>query len=190
MNQIIRFCMSCGQPTQDRTPEGDNRSRAVCGQCGEIHYVNPKIVAGAVAVYEDRVLLCRRAIEPRKNYWTLPAGFMENNETVAEAAQRETREEAEGEVTLHGLLSIGDVPHIGQVHMYYLGDLIEGKHSVGVESLETRLFSEADIPWDDLAFKTVTETLRYYFSLRARPGFVASAPGEPYQFTAQWKPDR
>ncbi|OZB15171.1 MAG: NUDIX hydrolase [Marinobacter sp. 34-60-7] len=158
----MKYCSTCGQPVEQRIPEGDNRHRYVCVSCDTIHYQNPRIVAGTVPVWEGCILLCRRAIEPRYGYWTLPAGFMENAETTVEAAARETREEALAEVTIDGLYSIIDVPHINQVHMFYRATLIDGQFGVGEESLESRLFPVNDIPWDELSFPTVRRTLELF----------------------------
>lgn len=159
----MNFCSQCGQPVTQSIPEGDNRLRYVCKNCQTIHYQNPKIVAGAIPVYEHKILLCRRAIEPRKGFWTLPAGFMENQETTEEAAIRETREEAEAEIQIEGLYALIDVPNIDQVHLFYRAILIDGRFGVGAESLESRLFAEDEIPWDEISFPTVFRTLKHYF---------------------------
>ena len=163
----MQYCSSCGANVEFRIPEGDDRERHVCHNCGTIHYINPRIVAGTIPVWEDRILLCRRAIEPRYGFWTLPAGFMENGETTTEAAIRETLEEAEARVDLDGLYTVLNVPHIDQVHMYFRARLIDGQFGPGAESLETALFRESEIPWDELAFPTVTETLNRYFRDRS-----------------------
>lgn len=162
----MKFCSECGSQISIKIPEGDNRERHVCDDCGVIHYINPRIIAGTLPVYEGKVLLCRRAIEPRKGYWTLPAGFMENGETTAEAAARETIEEAEANVNLHGLYTVFNLPHISQVYMFFRADVIDGKYGVGVESLDTQLFEEKDIPWKELAFPTIYRTLKLYFEDR------------------------
>ena len=162
----MQYCSSCGANVEFRVPEGDDRARHVCHNCGTIHYINPRIVAGTIPVWEDRILLCRRAIEPRYGFWTLPAGFMENGETSTEAALRETLEEAEARVELDGLYTVLNVPHIDQVHMYFRAHLIDGQFGAGPESLETALFRENDIPWNELAFPTVSETLSRYFRER------------------------
>ncbi len=133
----------------------------MCDACGTIHYQNPRIIAGTLPVSGSRILLCRRAIAPRKGYWTLPAGFMENAETTLEAAARETREEACAEVALHGLYTLINLPHIDQVYMIFLADL-EGSFDAGPESLEVALFEEWEIPWDELAFPTIERTLRHF----------------------------
>lgn len=154
-----------------KVPEGDNRERHVCDSCGVIHYINPRIIAGTLPTYEGKVLLCRRAIEPRKGYWTLPAGFMENGETSAEAAARETIEEAEAKVHLHGLYTVFNLPHISQVYLFYRAEVIDGQYGVGVESLESGLFEEQDIPWNELAFPTIHRTLKLYFEDRKSDQF-------------------
>ncbi|MBZ2168214.1 MULTISPECIES: NUDIX hydrolase [Marinobacter] len=158
----MKYCSTCGHPVEQRIPEGDNRHRYVCISCEEIHYQNPRIVAGTVTLWEGKLLLCRRAIEPRYGYWTLPAGFMENAETTVEAAMRETREEALAEVNVEGLYSIIDVPHINQVHMFYRASLINGEFGAGEESLESQLFELDKIPWSELSFPTVRKTLELF----------------------------
>ncbi|PSF14398.1 NUDIX hydrolase [Marinobacter fuscus] len=160
----MKYCSLCGQPVEQRIPEGDNRHRYVCVSCETIHYQNPRIIAGTVPVWQGRILLCRRAIEPRYGYWTLPAGFMENAETTIEAAARETREEALAEVTIDGLYSIIDVPHINQVHMFYRASLVDGSFGAGEESLESKLFSPDCIPWDEISFPTVRKTLELFLA--------------------------
>jgi ADP-ribose pyrophosphatase YjhB (NUDIX family) len=162
----MKFCSACGAPTEHRIPEDDNRPRHICTQCKTIHYQNPNIVAGTIPVHEDKILLCRRAIKPRHGYWTLPAGFMENQETTTEAAMRETWEEAEARVNIDGLYTVINVPQIDQVHMFFRATIIDGAFGVGVESLETRLFREDQIPWDDLAFPTIRKTLKLFFEER------------------------
>lgn len=155
----MHYCSSCGASVEFCIPEGDDRHRHVCHSCNTIHYTNPRIVAGTIPVWEDRILLCRRAIEPRYGFWTLPAGFMENSETTTEAALRETLEEAECQVELQGLYTVLNVPHIDQVHMYFRAHMLDNRFGAGAESLETTLFHASEIPWDELAFPTVTETL-------------------------------
>lgn len=164
----MNYCSQCGHKTTFHIPSGDSRERHVCSNCGFIHYINPRIIAGTVPVYEGRILLCRRAIEPRKHFWTLPAGFMECGETVEEAAARETWEEAEARVHLKGLYTIFNLPHISQVYMFFLSDVIDGQYGVGEESLETELFDEKDIPWQELAFPTIHRTLKLYFDDRQK----------------------
>lgn len=151
--------------------DGDTRERAVCPSCNTIHYQNPLNVVGTVPYLGDRVLLCKRNIEPRWGKWTLPAGFMELNETTAQGAARETDEEAGAQIVMEGLQSILSVPRVGQVHIYYRARLLSDVFNPGHETLETKLFTEDDIPWDELAFKTVRETLRCYFEDHRRGSF-------------------
>ncbi|MBA2722890.1 MAG: NUDIX hydrolase [Methylibium sp.] len=167
----IRHCKTCGGAAEYRVPADDNRERAVCGVCGAIHYENPLNVVGTVPAWRDKVLLCRRAIEPRHGFWTLPAGFMELGETTEEGALRETTEEAGARVTLQGLFSVLNVVRVGQVHFFYRAELHDTDFAPGIESLEVQLFREDEIPWDELAFRTVRETLRLYFADRARGAF-------------------
>jgi ADP-ribose pyrophosphatase YjhB (NUDIX family) len=168
----MKFCSECAHPVTVAIPDGDNRPRYVCTQCGTIHYQNPKMVIGSIPVWEAdgelKVLLCKRAIEPRLGYWTLPAGFMENEETTGEAALRETEEEAGANVELGPLFTLLNVAHVHQVHMFYLARLVDRDFAPGIESLDVQLFTEAEIPWDDLAFPTIVTTLEYFFADRAR----------------------
>jgi ADP-ribose pyrophosphatase YjhB (NUDIX family) len=159
----MKFCTSCGNSVALRVPEGDDRERFVCTSCDSIHYINPRVIVGCVPVYEGRVLLCKRAIEPRYGYWTLPAGFMENGETTPQGAARETWEEARARVSELELYRIFDVPYISQVYMFYRCELDRGEYGVGPESLESGLYTEDEIPWDEIAFPVVKETLREYF---------------------------
>jgi len=151
----MKFCSACGQPVEFRIPEGDTLPRHVCPACGTVHYVNPRIVVGCVPEAGSRILLCRRAIDPRYGYWTLPAGFMENGETLAQGAARETQEEALAQVEVRDLLAIVDVTHARQVHMMFRATLLNGRYGVGHESLEVELFEPRDIPWDQIAFPSV-----------------------------------
>jgi len=164
----MKFCSECAHPVSLQIPPDDNRPRFVCGNCGAIHYQNPKLVVGSIPVWQGdgelRVLLCRRAIEPRHGYWTLPAGFMENGETTTDAAQRETEEEAGAHIKLGPLFSLINVPHVHQVHLFYLAELLDLDYAAGTESLEVALFEEADIPWAEIAFPTIEYTLRAYFA--------------------------
>lgn len=166
MEPKINFCSSCGAPVSLRIPTGDALLRAVCDACGVIHYQNPKLVVGSLPVWEDKVLLCRRAIEPRHGMWTLPAGFMENNETLPEAAARETREEACANVELGDLYTLISVPYISQVHAIFQARLLDLSFCAGVETLEVALFTEEQVPWDEIAFRTVAMSLRHYFADR------------------------
>ena len=154
-----------------RVPDGDHLPRYVCDTCTTIHYRNPNIVAGCVVTHDNRLLICRRAIEPRRGYWTLPAGFMEHGESVMQAAAREAREEACADVEQLTLYAVIDVLHVGQVHMMYRGILRNGKHAVGPESLETALVGIDEIPWKDLAFPSVRFTLECFRDDLARGEF-------------------
>lgn len=160
----MNFCSHCGSKDLIfQVPEGDNRARFVCPDCGRIHYSNPKIVAGCLPVWQNQVLLCRRAIEPRHGYWNVPSGYMENGETVEEAATREVWEEARARldnVTLHAIFSI---PHINQVYLHFIGEIVDRAFSAGPESLEARLFTEQEIPWEDIAFTSSVFTLEQFF---------------------------
>jgi ADP-ribose pyrophosphatase YjhB (NUDIX family) len=168
---LTRFCAHCGAATAWRVPAGDNRERDVCDACGSVHYVNPRPVVGTIPVWNERILLCRRAIEPRHGYWTLPAGFMEVGETTAEGALRETLEEAGARIELGPLFTMIDLPTVEQVHIFYRARLLDLDFAAGTESLEVRLFTEAEIPWRDLAFRTVDATLKLYLEDRARGCF-------------------
>lgn len=167
----IVHCRACGTQVEYRVPPDDNRERAMCPQCGEIHYENPINVVGTVPVWGDQVLLCRRNIEPRYGLWTLPAGFLELGETTAEGALRETDEEAGARVQLEGLFTVLNVVKVGQVHLFYRATLADTHFAPGPETIEARLFTEAEVPWDELAFRTVRETLRCYFADRERGRF-------------------
>jgi len=172
MEPDINYCCSCAAPVSVKIPAGDSLPRHVCDACGAVHYRNPRLVVGALPVWEDRVLLCRRAIEPRLGYWTLPAGFMENQETVSEAAVRETQEEACAHIELGEMYTMISVPHINQVHVIYRARLLDLDFAPGEESLEVELFEEAAIPWQEIAFHTVAMTLRHFFHDRARDSFM------------------
>ena len=152
-------------------PDGDTRERAVCDNCGHIHYVNPRIVTGCLPVHKDQVLLCKRAIEPRYGFWTLPAGYLENGETVAVGAARETMEEANANVTGLELYTVFSLPHISQIYMFFLSELNKPEFSSGEESLEVKLFIEDEIPWDSLSFPVVTQTLEFFFKDRKTSDF-------------------
>ncbi|PLW66847.1 NUDIX hydrolase [Pseudohalioglobus lutimaris] len=159
----MKFCTSCGNAVALKVPHGDDRERFVCTECEIVHYVNPRVIVGCLPMYGDRVLLCKRAIEPRLGYWTLPAGFMENGETTPQGAARETWEEARARVRGLELYRIFDVPYISQVYMFYRCEVENGQFGVGPESLETGLYQESQIPWDEIAFPVVRETLQEYF---------------------------
>lgn len=164
----MKFCSHCGAPVEVRVPDGDTLPRHVCPACGAIHYQNPKLVVGSIPVWEDRILLCRRAIEPRCGLWTLPAGFMENGETIAQAALRETEEEANANVEIGDLFTLYNLPHISQVYMLFQARLLDLSFSPGLETLEVKLFAEREIPWETLAFRAIRETLKRFFEDRAR----------------------
>ena len=165
----MKYCNVCGESVTLKIPQGDNRHRHVCADddCGTIHYLNPKIVAGCVPIWEDKVLLCKRAIEPRYGLWTLPAGFMENGESTLQAAAREALEEANAVMDNLVLYGLYNLVHINQVYLMFRGDLRDGQASAGEESLEVDLFTEQQIPWSELAFPVVTETLQRYFEERS-----------------------
>ena len=158
----MKFCSACGAPVIQKIPPGDNVLRYVCDHCQAIHYHNPKIVAGCIPEWEDRILLCRRAIEPRSGLWTFPAGFMEIGETTEEAAARETKEEALADVEITALYAVLSMPRIGQVYMVFRGKMLTSTFGAGTESLEAKLFRREDIPWETIAFPVVAEALRRY----------------------------
>ena len=167
----IKHCRRCGSAVHYRVPADDNRERAVCPACTEIHYENPLNVVGTVPVWGEQVLLCRRAIEPRHGLWTLPAGFMELGETVAAGALRETSEEAGANVELQDLFTVLNVVRVGQVHLFFRARMLDTTLDPGPETLEARLFHEHEVPWDEIAFRTVRVTLRHYFDCRRRGGY-------------------
>ena len=163
----MNFCPNCAAPVERRIPDGDHLPRFVCPACGTVHYQNPKLVAGCVPEHEGRILLCRRAIEPRRGFWTIPAGFMENNETLQQAAARECQEEALARVEIGDPCAIVHVLHAHQVHVMFRARLSDPSYGVGVESLEVKMCAEQEVPWPELAFQSVTFTLRRYFEDRA-----------------------
>jgi len=160
----MKYCTQCGGTVSKSIPQGDNRERFVCGHCQHIHYQNPRIIAGCLPFFEDQVLLCRRAIEPRRGMWTLPAGFLENGESISDGAVRETLEEANARVRVDSIYTIFSLPHISQVYVFYRAQLLDLDFSAGEESLETKLFREQEIPWDLLSFAAIEQTLTAYFS--------------------------
>ena len=167
----IKHCKVCGGVAVYAVPADDNRERATCTVCATVHYENPINVVGTVPVWGDQVLLCRRNIEPRFGFWTLPAGFMEMGETSAEGAVRETVEEAGAHIELQALFTVLNVVRVGQLHLYYRARLLDTDLDPGPETIEARLFREDEIPWDELAFRTVRETLRCYFEDRRKGQF-------------------
>jgi ADP-ribose pyrophosphatase YjhB (NUDIX family) len=166
----IQHCRNCGDAVSYRLPDdGDTKPRAVCPACHTVHYENPLNVVGTVPVWGEtgeQVLLCKRNIEPRKGKWTLPAGFMELNETTAEGAARETDEEAGAQFEMGAIFTLMNVARVGQVHIYYRARLLSTEFNPGTETMEARLFTEAEIPWEEIAFRTVKETLEHYFADR------------------------
>ena len=159
----MNFCSNCGQPVVIMIPPDDDRMRHVCTACNTVHYLNPKVVAGCIPAHEDRILMCKRAIDPRAGFWTLPAGFMELGETSLEAALRETLEEAKARVKIQDLYAVFNLPHVNQVYLMFRSVLLDLDFGPGRESTEVRLFTEQEIPWPDLAFATIRQTLRFYY---------------------------
>ena len=167
LHSPIKYCKQCGTVVLYRLPDdGDTKERAVCTSCNTVHYENPLNVVGTVPHWGDKVLLCKRNIEPRWGKWTLPAGFMELGETTAQGAARETDEEAGAQFEMQDLLTLINVPRVGQVHLFYRARLLSDAFNPGTETIEARLFAEDEIPWDEIAFRTVKETLERYFSDR------------------------
>ncbi len=162
-----RFCRYCGSQTTLRIPDGDHLLRQVCDHCDTIHYDNPRIVVGCVPEHEGKILICRRAIEPRRGYWTVPAGFMENGETLEAGAARECFEEAEARVDILSLLAVINIPEAHQVHVFFRARLTDGRYGVGPESLESMLVPEEQLPWADIAFPSTEFALRRFLADRA-----------------------
>jgi ADP-ribose pyrophosphatase YjhB (NUDIX family) len=172
----MNFCSNCAARVALRIPDGDNVPRYVCEACGTIHYQNPKLVVGCVPEQDGKIVICRRAIEPRRGYWTVPAGFMENGETLQQAAARESREEALIDVEIGSLLAVVHVLYAHQVHVFFRGRMRTASYGAGIESLEVELVRPQDIPWSEIAFPSTEYTLRRYLEDRA-------AGREPYHFT-------
>ena len=168
MSDQMKYCSQCGNPVSEEIPEGDNRERFVCPNCNTIHYQNPRIIAGCLALHEDKVLLCKRSIEPRRGKWTLPAGFLENGETIEEGALREMQEEANANATILDIYTMFSLPHISQVYMFFRAQLTDLDFFAGHESEEVRLFREDEIPWDELAFPVIYDTLKFYLEDRVK----------------------
>lgn len=162
----MKYCSNCSATVELLIPAGDSLPRYVCTTCHIIHYQNPKMVVGCIPEWENKILLCRRAIEPRLGWWTLPAGFMENNETLAQAAARETLEEANARVKIGNLYAIYSLPHISQVYLLFRAQLLDLDFSPGIESLEVELMSEHEIPWEEMAFRVIHDPLKHYFQER------------------------
>ena len=179
----MRFCSHCGSDRiERRVPDGDTLSRDVCAACGTVHYQNPKVVVGCLPEWEGRVLLCRRAIEPRRGLWTLPAGFLEDGETMHAGAVRETLEEARARVEIGSLYTMISLPQISQVYVMFRARLLDLEFGPGPESLEVRLFDEHEVPWEEIAFRTIGRTLRNYFldrKLGAFPTRVSTIMRKP-----------
>ncbi len=176
LREPIKHCRKCGTSVVYRIPDdGDTKERAICTACTTVHYENPLNVVGTVPAWGNKVLLCKRNIEPRWGKWTLPAGFMELNETVAEGAARETVEESGAEFELEGLFSLVNVARVGQVHLFYRARLLSDRFNPGFETIEARLFAEDEIPWEEIAFRTVKETLEHYFADRRAGSFSIHA---------------
>jgi len=160
----MKFCSNCGSSAlEQRVPEGDTLPRYICSNCGTIHYQNPKVVVGCLPVWGEQVLLCKRAIEPRLGLWTLPAGFLENGETIFAGAARETEEEARARVEVGSLYTMISLPHINQIYVMFRSRLLDLGFGPGPESIEVRLFDEDEVPWSEIAFRTITRTLRNFF---------------------------
>jgi ADP-ribose pyrophosphatase YjhB (NUDIX family) len=159
----MNYCSHCGEKVTLAIPPEDDRSRYICTSCGTIHYQNPKVIAGCIPEWNGQILLCKRAIEPRYGYWTLPAGFMELGETTPEAAIRETLEEANARVEIQALYAVINLPHVDQVYMMFLSRLLDLDFSPGHESEVVELYREEDIPWDNIAFTTIRQTLKFFF---------------------------
>ena len=192
----MNFCCNCGAKVELRIPAGDNRPRYVCASCQAIHYQNPKIVTGCIPQWEDRVLLCKRAIEPRFGLWTLPAGFLENGETTHRGAVRETLEEANARVSIDALFSLFNLPHIDQVYMIFRARLLDLEFGAGEESLEVALFRESQIPWDQIAFPVIQQTLQLYFQdrnagdFRVHNGDMVRISDQPRRYRTSLLPER
>ena len=179
----MNFCSQCGAGLNQRIPSGDDRLRFVCDQCRMIHYQNPRMVVGSIPEWQDRILLCRRAIEPRAGKWTLPAGYLENGETMMDGARRETREEAGAVLETLTPFALFDLPFINQIYLMFRGPLVSTSFHPGEESLEVQLFAEADVPWDEMAFAVIRETLERYYEdrsegcFRLHTGSITPPPG-------------
>lgn len=177
----MRYCSSCGGALKLVRPEGDDRERHVCSACGTVHYRNPKVVVGAVCSWGDRLLLCRRAIEPRAGFWTIPAGFLELGESAEDGARREAWEEARAEIEIDGLIAVYSVPHVEQVQLLYRARLLHPNVAPGIESLDVRLVAWSEIPWQELAFPTVHWVLRRSLEVRGEPGPLVTVFNPPLE---------
>lgn len=167
----MNYCSNCGQPVVLRIPSGDNLPRHVCDHCDTIHYQNPNVVAGCIPIWENKILICKRAIDPQYGKWTLPAGFLENGETVQQGAMRETMEEATAKISNLELFGMFNITHVNQVYVMFRGQLEEYDFSPGVESLECKMVTEDEIPWEELAFPVVDKTLKLFLKDRNQNQF-------------------
>ena len=167
----MNFCSQCGHPVSQEIPDGDTHLRFVCAECETIHYQNPRIVTGCLPIFEDKILLCNRAIQPRLGMWTLPAGYLENGETTAEGALRETLEEANARADIINIYTLFSLPHISQVYIFFLAKLKDLNFSPGLESSDVKLFTGEEIPWEQLAFPIVRDTLKFYLEDRKTGDF-------------------
>ena len=167
----MKFCSNCGAAVTLRVPSGDTLPRHVCDACGTIHYQNPRMVVGCIVEWEGRVLMCKRAIEPRYGLWTVPAGYLENGETLADGAQRETMEEANARVEMGPLYALYNIPHINQVYMLFRARLLDVDVKAGAETLEVRLCTESEIPWEEIAFVSIRNALTHYYADRRKGTF-------------------
>ena len=168
----MKFCSNCGNQVTHQIPDGDNRLRFVCNHCNTVHYQNPLVIVGVLPEYQQQILLCKRAIEPQKGRWTLPAGFLENDESTLDGALRECFEEANAEVIHPKLYALYDIPYINQVYVFYRATLANNEFGASSESTEVALFSEKDIPWNELAFPVVKAVLKRYLSDRENNNFA------------------
>ena len=167
----MKFCSNCGAAVTHRIPPGDTLPRYVCDGCNTIHYQNPRMVVGCIVEWEDRLLLCKRGIEPRYGLWTVPAGYMENGETTLDGAIRETLEEANARIEIGQLYALYNIPHINQVYLLFRARLLDAQFKAGAETLEVRLFREVEIPWEEIAFASIRNALTHYYQDRKRGEF-------------------
>ncbi len=162
----IKFCSACGSPTEEKIPLDDDHARSVCTNCGQIHYINPKMVVGCIPELDGKILLCKRNIEPQKGKWTLPAGFLEDKESVQDGAMRETKEETRANVDLIGPYRMFNITFVSQIYFMFRAKLRSKDFGPTTESIDVRLFDEKDIPWEDIAFRVIKQTLEHYFEDR------------------------
>ncbi|MGD9212529.1 MAG: NUDIX hydrolase [Desulfobacteraceae bacterium] len=167
----VKFCSNCGEKVKERIPEGDDRPRKMCDACGMVYYENPKMVVGCIAEWEDKILMCRRAIAPQIGKWTLPAGYLESAETVAAGAMRETEEEARAKVEIIEPFALYNLAFVDQIYFMFRARLLNLDFGPGPESLEVVLMDEAEIPWDNIAFEVIHKVLQRYFQDRSKGEF-------------------